>query len=885
MKFISQRDWFFFLKFKAFINLRSIKVLSINSRRIYPQTGMFQKSTLRKLAFVPASVFIHLLVLIDIHIFSGIVHFMFRNKFSLLLLILAAAVLACTRTVGIETPEVLKFQDTATPVIPPTPTPFPTNTPVPTLIPEVQIEDADRAYFNGDWEVALQEYEAVFWGDAASDDQGELKAAALLGIGRVRTQMGQPEEALKIFNQLLVAYPDASQLGSAHFGAAQAYEALSLYAEAADAYAKYLDARAGLIDSYVLEWRGDALVAAGDALKAIDVYQAAYASSSLGETLPIELKVANAYAALGDPDTALLAYQDIYTRTSNDYTKAQVDLLMGRTYTNLGQMESANAAYLDAVENYPLSYDSYQALITLVETGYPVSEFDRGLIDYFAGQYNLAIGAFDRYLAVSTENAGTAYYYKGLAYLALDNSEAALASWDVLIQSYPEDEYWDDAWDEVAFTQWAYLDQYSEGVDTLLSFVATYPTHQLAPEYLFDAALIAERARELEDAASIWLRIPQEYPSSQRVNRAIFLAGIAYYRSGDYTAALSAFELSLNSTVDLEKIAAAYFWMAKSYQGLGNASNAEIFFSNAANEDPTGYYSERARDILEGRDAFEPPVMYDLAYDGKAERATAEAWLRMTFVVPEGVDISSPGSLLNDLRLVRGTELWNLGLYELARAEFESLRADVSSSPVDSFRLANYLTDLGLYRTAIFAARQVLDSAGMDDAETLQAPIYFNHLRFGSYYKELVLPAAQAYGLHPLFLFSVLRQESLFEGFVRSSAGARGLMQIMPATGESIVANAGWPPGYTSDDLYRPSVSVALGADYLEAQSNYFDGDLYAALAAYNAGPGNTLIWMELADGDPDLFLEIIRFEETRSYIKGIYEVFSIYHRLYDRSP
>jgi soluble lytic murein transglycosylase len=110
-------------------------------------------------------------------------------------------------------------------------------------------------------------------------------------------------------------------------------------------------------------------------------------------------------------------------------------------------------------------------------------------------------------------------------------------------------------------------------------------------------------------------------------------------------------------------------------------------------------------------------------------------------------------------------------------------------------------------------------------------------------------------------------------------------MQIMPTTGESIVANSGWPPGYTAEDLYRPVVSITLGADYLDSQRNRFGGDYYAALAAYNAGPGNAAVWRELSGEDIDLFLEIIRFEETRNYIKGIYEVFTIYRRLYDRSP
>lgn len=67
------------------------------------------------------------------------------------------------------------------------------------------------------------------------------------------------------------------------------------------------------------------------------------------------------------------------------------------------------------------------------------------------------------------------------------------------------------------------------------------------------------------------------------------------------------------------------------------------------------------------------------------------------------------------------------------------------------------------------------------------APPYFGYIRYGLYYSDLVLPNAQENGLDPLFLFSVIRQESLFEGFVNSNAGARGLMQIVLSTGAQIV--------------------------------------------------------------------------------------------------
>jgi len=110
-------------------------------------------------------------------------------------------------------------------------------------------------------------------------------------------------------------------------------------------------------------------------------------------------------------------------------------------------------------------------------------------------------------------------------------------------------------------------------------------------------------------------------------------------------------------------------------------------------------------------------------------------------------------------------------------------------------------------------------------------------------------------------------------------------MQIIPSTGEDIAQNLGWPPDYSSDDLFRPMVNITLGIDYLDTQRNVFNGDLFAALAAYNGGPGNAREWYQLAQGDHDLFLEIIRFPETRNYIRHVYEIFTIYRMIYNRTP
>jgi soluble lytic murein transglycosylase len=740
----------------------------------------------------------------------------------------------------------------------------------------------NQALFYGDWETAFAEFRQV---ETRNLDQG-FQQEALLGIARTFSVSGDFPSALATLRDLLDRYPEAENAAEAYFTLGQIYTGLDRNIEGALAYDQYLNLRPGVIDHYVYRLKGEALLNAGDYQGAIDSFSAALASPHTGDTIDIELSIARAYATLGDYETALALYADLAERSGNDFTKATLDVLSGQAYFALGENELGFAAYLHAVENYPLSYDSYLALVAIVDAGIPVSELDRGLVDYYAGQYGVAIAAFDRYLATNPEiNPGTALYYKGLSLRALENYEGALTAWNRLIETYPADPFWDEAWEQTAYTQWAFLNRYPDAAEGLIKFSGQRPDHPRAAEFLFDAGRILERDDKLDQAARIWEQVAVNYPQSEYAFDALFLTGITQYRLGAYGSARESFQRTLGLAANRGDQAAVHFWEGKADAALGDSIAARAAWERAAIADPTGYYSERARDLLLGREPFLPPTVYDQVIDWPAEQAGAEAWLKDAFSLPPETDLSGLGPLVDDPRILRGTALWRLGLLQEARLEFEELRQEILVDPAANYRLTNYLVDIGLYRTAIFTARQVLTLAGLDDAGTLTAPIYFNHIRFGTYYRDLVNPQAEANNFHPLFIFSVMRQESLFEGFIRSSAGARGLMQIIPTTGQAIQTLIGWPADYTAEDLYRPKVSVTFGTDHLADLRNYFSGDLYATLAAYNAGQGNAAIWRQLAQDDQDLYLEVIRFDETNRYIKGIYEIFNIYRQLYEGSP
>jgi soluble lytic murein transglycosylase len=799
---------------------------------------------------------------------------------------------ACVGTPSSSEPSITPVPTPATQspatIIPPTATNLPVFTPSPSMTSEVRLNTANHAFFNGDYILAQLEFQAAL----STTTDPTVHAAALWGLGQVEYTAGNNGKALEDFLDLVNNYPESPNAGRAFFLIGEIYMTLERYVEAAQAFASYLTMRPGILDSLAQERRGDAYSSAGLFPEAIAAYKTALTSSHAGDTSSLQIKIAQAYVNSGDTTTALTLYESISQATTNDAVKAQLDLLVGRVFLSLGQTDQGYSQFQDAVNKYPLAYDSYSALVALVNANIPVDDLSRGLVDYFAGQSGYAVDAFQRYIDANPGNDGTACYYMALAYYDLGQYEKAIQTWDIFISNFPENPHWEAAWNGNislpgrAFTQWYWLGQYDLAAETLLTFIQQAPNNPNAPIYLMEGARILERNGKLEDATNAWERIADEYSSNELVPQALFWAGIARYREAKYDQAIVTFQRDLQFSTTAADQARAYFWIGKTQQILSDSASAQSSWQQAAALDPTDYYSLRSQDMLIKRSAFDPAPAYTFSMDIAAERSAAEAWVRVTFNLPADIDLSNPGDLLSDPRVVGGTELWKLGLEDMARQEFEDMRTAIEQDPTNSYRLANYLLDLGLYRPAITAIRQVLTLAGMNtQSQTLAAPVYFNHIRYGLYYQDLVIPTSQQAEFDPFFIFSVMRQESLFEGFVRSYVGARGLMQLTPDTGQFVSDNLGWPVNYTSDDLYRPMVSITLGVNYLQKQSRRFDNDIYAALAAYNAGPEAAPIWRELSGSDKDLFVEVIRYEETRNYIQSIYEIYSMYRMLYGTIP
>lgn len=135
-------------------------------------------------------------------------------------------------------------------------------------------------------------------------------------------------------------------------------------------------------------------------------------------------------------------------------------------------------------------------------------------------------------------------------------------------------------------------------------------------------------------------------------------------------------------------------------------------------------------------------------------------------------------------------------------------------------------------------------------------------------FRDEVLARARETGLDPAILYGLIRQESRFITDTRSSVGASGLMQLMPATARWTARKIGLP--YTPAAIKDSSVNLRLGAAYFKRVLDDFDGSLAMATAAYNAGPNRPRRWREGAPVEPAAWAESIPFNETRDYVKKV---------------
>ena len=346
-------------------------------------------------------------------------------------------------------------------------------------------------------------------------------------------------------------------------------------------------------------------------------------------------------------------------------------------------------------------------------------------------------------------------------------------------------------------------------------------------------------------ARSSFERVAERYPTTSYAARALLEVGTISWARGERVAAHQAFSQLAMRHPQREEGSAGAYWAGRVEVERGDTAMAHQRWRELIARVPHSYYAMMA-----------------------ARRLGQAAW------APAGP--VTPAAVSDALRAAMGRAalLETLGMATEQQFEFDHLTSEADSSISDLIALAQALHNHDQVARGLGMAQRAF-SRGAERTPALY------RLLFPVPYAEAFHAQVAQRGLDPWLVAGLIKQESGFNPQARSGADARGLMQVLPSVGNQIARRLGIS-GWNASRLYEPEISLTLGTHHLAEMLRQYP-DPIRVLAAYNAGGTRVRRW-ETRPGvgnDPELFLEMIPYLETRNYVRRVLRNAEFYRSLY----
>ncbi|MBR4490029.1 transglycosylase SLT domain-containing protein, partial [bacterium] len=373
-----------------------------------------------------------------------------------------------------------------------------------------------------------------------------------------------------------------------------------------------------------------------------------------------------------------------------------------------------------------------------------------------------------------------------------------------------------------------------------------------AGEFLYMAADMARLAGLLDDAEKYYRNFIDSYPHSGKIEIARFLNFWIDYKRGKFKDAQKILSSIISATNEMNyDHQRATYWFARVAEKLGEKDVANDIYCELAAKIPASFYgSFAAGRAMSGN--IECPES-SLRTDDKAKFHDDTMLPETEWVVAAMVtsDKNMTAKVLKNAAKIIDSE----------GAEIDRLVASYAAKTVNNHTLA----------------ANILKSISNFSATSKE---YFK-LRYTVAFEEEILAHCDFYDVSPIFVFSIARQESLFDTSAISSSYAIGLLQLLPGTAQTLATREGYGTIETKD-LQKPLTNIRFGVRFLADLVKKFDGQIALAAASYNAGPNRIKKWIE---NDPerelDEFIEDIPIFQTRNYVKKVMTNYAVYHYIF----
>jgi soluble lytic murein transglycosylase len=372
-----------------------------------------------------------------------------------------------------------------------------------------------------------------------------------------------------------------------------------------------------------------------------------------------------------------------------------------------------------------------------------------------------------------------------------------------------------------------------------------------------------------EAALAALVRLREIDPTDATGARKLWEAGWNQYRLDNPTGAIGYWAELGGLYADSSYARAGRYWSARAFESLGERPRAAAIYRELAGGEAADFYVRNARARAAGAPA---PAGFPLAADRGIPWPSHPDFARARLLTDLGLDALA-ASELTALTAFPAT----LAVLPAAPPERGESRRRAAAA-LEALILARR----GEPRTSI---RRIYDAfPALGGPFQAAVPAAALRLYYPLVYGEVIADAARRRGLPPHLVLGMVRQESAFDVGATSHAGARGLMQLMPATAREVAKRIGLP--FAAERLGDPAYNVALGTSYFDQVLAMFDGNVELALAGYNGGPYRIRrLWREAGDATPlDAFVEGLPVEESRIYTKRILLLADSYRQLYPQA-
>jgi len=414
------------------------------------------------------------------------------------------------------------------------------------------------------------------------------------------------------------------------------------------------------------------------------------------------------------------------------------------------------------------------------------------------------------------------------------------------------------------------------------AFAAAYPYDTKAPEALFVAW---DMYREEGDAKAGGLldRIVKTYPNHKYAHLATRRIALDHVERREYSTAARVLGDALDRWGREDE--ALLYYLAVAHGKLGREEQQKKLLGEIAAVDPFSFYMDPRVS-----DDFVLPVVTAAEMDTAAGSAALRGFLECVFARREWArdrvrhelppwrseDVfDEAGAYLN-----RGRVFLEMGFRDWAEVELRVFESWEGLPARAQLELAAVYEDFALPGRGARAVQRVRDS--LDESGRRRLDGHFKLLTYPTPFPFMVTANCIRFRMSPHLVYAMIREESRFDEGAVSGAGARGLMQVMPRTGEQIAGELGLPRD-PARSLFSPEFNLTVGVSYASDLLGKSKGDPLMMLAAYNAGFSNAKRWFAGAQSSssPIERVDDIDYWETCDYVKKIVESAHIYHELY----